>query len=174
MGVPQGVGSAPGGRRALLTTPLFAQTTRMGTTSSRRWPTGECPVPAAPLPCPMSPQVSPLGRGGDPGHLPVTGAGESPGGGVGGFHVPRCLTSTFVLFFPPLPSPERRVRPKCMAQRYCPLGSRLQGHPCAAGASPPCSPGRSAQPGTRGHPGRGVLLSPCHFVPLCLPASPIW
>lgn len=43
------------------------------------------------------------------------------------------LMSSFILFFPPLLPPERRVRPKCMAQRYCPLGAHT--------GAPPVPPG---------------------------------
>lgn len=54
--------------------------------------------------------------------------------------MPARLTSAFILFFPPLPSPERRVRPKCMAQRYCPLGSWLRGAPLCHRRGPPLQP----------------------------------
>lgn len=166
-----------GGCWVPLTTPLFAQTTRTGTTSSRRWRTGECPGPAAPLPCPTSPPASPLGRGGDHRHLLVTGAGASPGrvGQGVGVRVPARLTSAFILFFPPLPSPERRVRPKCMAQRYCPLGSRLRGrhpHPVPPARDPPAAPAALHSPAPGGAPGEGGSRSPptTSSPSACLPA----
>lgn len=43
------------------------------------------------------------------------------------------LTSSFILFFPPLLPPERRVRPKCMAQRYCLLGTHTRDRPVPPG-----------------------------------------
>lgn len=106
----------------------------------------------------------------------AAGAGHSPVSHLRDDVVSVRLTTAFILFFPPLPSPERRVRPKCMAQRYCPLGSRLRGGPPVPPArGPPCSPGRSAQPGTRGAPGvGGVPLAPCHLLhPRACPPAPL-
>ncbi|XP_023795299.1 ARF GTPase-activating protein GIT1 [Cyanistes caeruleus] len=71
-----------------------------------------------------------------------------------------------------IPQMADRVRPKCMAQRYCLLGSG--GPPCCCHGAPlqPCPLGPARHLG--GTQGGGVPLAPCHLIPPCLPTSPAW
>lgn len=176
-GMGGGGGSAPvvGGTGPKLTTPLFAQTTRTGTTSSRRWLTGECPAPAAPLPCPMSPPASPLGRGGDPGHLPVTGTGASLGGRAGGGPRARAFNDRLYPVLPSAAFSGAQGAPKVHGTEVLSAWLSAPGGPsCAAGAGSPLQPrpfGPARHPGgTRGGGSPSCPLPP--LTPPCLPASP--
>lgn len=74
------------------------------------------------------------------------------------------LTSSFILFFPPLLPPERRVRPKCMAQRYCLLGTHTRDRPVPPGwaLGAQHSPlGGSREGGGFAHPVPPRVLDPC-------------